>query len=113
MTRVILPRSHETGRGFAVSSVCSLQRASVPPPSFRSRPLAMLLPAGRRKNWANNSGARTTQAQVTAATAVAERVTAATAVAILMVRSEIKSLSDLAGRNIAIDDKPPLAAMSL
>jgi hypothetical protein len=52
-----------------------------------------------------NSRARTTQAQVTAATAVAERVTAATAVAILMARPEIKTLFDLAGRNIAIDDK--------
>jgi TRAP-type uncharacterized transport system substrate-binding protein len=46
---------------------------------------------------------------VTAATAVAERVTAATAVAILMARPEIKTLSDLAGRNIAIDDKQSAA----
>jgi hypothetical protein len=52
-----------------------------------------------------DSRARTTQAQATAATAVAERVTAATAVAILMARPEIKSLSGLAGTNIAIDDK--------
>jgi hypothetical protein len=52
-----------------------------------------------------DSRTRTTQAQVTAATAVAERVTAAAAVAILMARPEIKSLSDLAGANIAIDDK--------
>jgi hypothetical protein len=67
--------------------------------------LASSLPAA-----AINARARTTQAQVTAATAVAERVTAATAVAILMARSEIKSLSDLAGRNIAIDDKQSAAS---
>ena len=48
---------------------------------------------------------RATLAQVSAATVVAERVTAATAVAILMTRPEIKSLSDLAGKSIAIDDK--------
>jgi hypothetical protein len=60
-----------------------------------------------------NARARTTQAQVTAATAVAERVTAATAVAILMARSEIKSLSDLAGRNIAIDDKQSAASRNV
>jgi hypothetical protein len=57
-----------------------------------------------------DSRARTTEAQVTAATAVAERVTAATAVAILMARPEIKSLSDLAGTSIAIDDKHSAAS---
>jgi hypothetical protein len=56
-----------------------------------------------------NSRARATHAQVTAATAVAERVTAATAVVILMACPEIKTLSDLAGRNIAIDDKQSAA----
>lgn len=64
---------------------------------------ASLLPL--KKLAATDSRARTTQAQVTAATAVAERVTAATAVAILMARPEIKSPADLAGRNIAIDDR--------
>lgn len=49
--------------------------------------------------------ARAKRDQVTAATAMAERVTAATEVAILMARPEIKSLADLAGRSIAIDDK--------
>jgi hypothetical protein len=49
--------------------------------------------------------ARAKRDQVTAATAMAERVTAATEVAILMARPEIKSLSDLAGRSIAIDDR--------
>jgi hypothetical protein len=61
------------------------------------------------KPAAINARAKTTQAQATAATAVAERVTAATAVAILMARPEIKSLSDLAGANIAIDDKQSAA----
>ena len=62
------------------------------------------------KASAINARVRATQAQVAAATAVAERVTAATAVVILMARSEIKSLSDLAGRNIAIDDKHSAAS---
>ena len=57
------------------------------------------------KRVAVDSKTRTTEAQVAAATAVAERVTAATAVAVLMARPEIRSLSDLAGTNIAIDDK--------
>ena len=50
---------------------------------------------------------------MTAATAVAERVTAATAVAILMARPEIKSLSDLAGTSIAIDDKQSAASSNI
>ena len=62
------------------------------------------------KPVAINSRARTTQAQVTAVTAVAERVSAATAIAILMARPEIKSLSDLAGTSIAIDDKQSSAS---
>ena len=65
------------------------------------------------KLTAINSRAKTTQAQVAAATAVAERVTAATAVAILMARPEIKSLSDLTGRNIAIDETQSAASNSL
>ena len=62
------------------------------------------------KPVAINSRERRTQAQVTAATAVAERVSAATAIAILMARPEIKSLSDLAGTSIAIDDKQSSAS---
>jgi hypothetical protein len=65
--------------------------SSSPPPSVKS--------------VAVDSRTRTMEAQVAAAMAVAERVTAATAVAILMARPEIKSLSNLAGTNIAIDDK--------
>jgi curved DNA-binding protein CbpA len=49
------------------------------------------------------SSSRTIFDQVTAATAVAERLTAATSVAILIARPEIKSISDLAGKSIAID----------
>jgi hypothetical protein len=66
-----------------------------------------------KKLAATDSRARTTQGQVTAATAVAERVTAATAVAILMARPEIKSLSDLAGRSIAIDDRQSAASSNV
>jgi hypothetical protein len=57
--------------------------------------------------------AGTTQQQVTAAMVVAEQLTAATAasidadhlVAILMTRPEIKSVSDLAGKTVAIDGR--------
>jgi hypothetical protein len=72
------------------------------------------------------SNARSIQEQVAAATAVAERITGATGaaardsaepsagaspnnaeplVAIVLVRPEIRSVSDLAGKNIAIDDR--------
>jgi len=73
---------------------------------------ARLEPAG---NAAAGSNTRTIQEQVTAATAVAEHVTAAAAsassnntdllVALLMARPEIKSVSDLTNKNIAIDDR--------
>ncbi len=61
----------------------------------------------------SNASARTPQQQVMAAMAVAERSTAATPasidadhlVAILMTRPEIKSVSDLAGKNVAIDGR--------
>jgi TRAP-type uncharacterized transport system substrate-binding protein len=70
---------------------------------------------------ATGSHTRTTQELVTAATAVAERMTTTMAdlqgtapapsndtdprIAILMARPEIKSVSDLAGKEVAIDDK--------
>jgi TRAP-type uncharacterized transport system substrate-binding protein len=73
---------------------------------------ARLEPAG---NAAASSNSRTIQEQVTAATAVAEHVTAAAAsappnnannlVALLMARPEIKSVSDLTNKNIAIDER--------
>ena len=73
---------------------------------------ARLEPAG---NASAGSNTRTIQEQVTAATAVAEHVTAAAAsaspnntdllVALLMARHEIKSVSDLTNKNVAIDDR--------
>jgi len=66
------------------------------------------------------SNGRSIQEQVAAATAVAERITDATGaagrdsaspknaaplIAIIIVRPEIRSVSDLAGKNIAIDDR--------
>jgi hypothetical protein len=69
---------------------------------------------------APNSNDRTIQEQVAAATAVAERMTVAATrdgaepiagaspnimVAVVMVRPEIRSVSDLAGKTIAIDDR--------
>jgi TRAP-type uncharacterized transport system substrate-binding protein len=72
---------------------------------------ARLEPAGN----AAAGSTRTIQEQVTAATAVAEHVTAAAAsassnntdllVALLMARPEIKSVSDLTNKNVAIDDR--------
>jgi hypothetical protein len=65
-----------------------------------------------------NSNARTVEAQVAAATALAERVTAAIEkpgsasaddkdlwVVVLMARPDMKSVSDLTGKTIAIDDR--------
>jgi ABC-type phosphate/phosphonate transport system substrate-binding protein len=52
---------------------------------------------------ADHFGARTQLEQVNAAVAVAERLTAATSVVILMARPEVRSISDLAGKTIAID----------
>jgi hypothetical protein len=68
----------------------------------------------------SNSNTRMIEAQVAAATALAERMTVATAapapesasandtdlmVAVLMARPDIKSVSDLTGKTIAIDDR--------
>jgi hypothetical protein len=60
-----------------------------------------------------DSNTRSMEAQVAAATALAERMTVATAaandmdllVAILMARPDIKSVADLSGKTIAIDDR--------
>jgi hypothetical protein len=52
---------------------------------------------------ATDPNTRLVHDQVTAATAMAERMTAATAVALVMARPEIKSVSDLANQNVAID----------
>jgi hypothetical protein len=65
------------------------------------------LPAAGRPaaKAAAGSNARTVQDQVTAAMAVAERMTTATAVALVMASPEIKSVSDLTNKNIAIDSR--------
>jgi len=83
-------------------------RIPLAPRSLKAR----LEPAG---NATAGSNTRTIQEQVTAATAVAEHVTAAAAsaspnntdllVALLMARPEIKSVSDLTNKNVAIDDR--------
>jgi len=59
------------------------------------------------------SSSRTALEQVAAATAVAERVTAATSVAILIARPEIKSVSDLVGKSIAIDRAQSASSSSI
>jgi hypothetical protein len=46
-----------------------------------------------------------TRDEATAAMAAAERLTAATSVAILMTRPEVRSISDLSGKSIAIDNE--------
>jgi hypothetical protein len=112
----------------------SAVRIPLPPPSLRmqletkSRLAAADSAATRQPTvgLAANSGSRTVQEQVAAATSVAERMTVAgladvrddakaieTAppgkadqlVAIVMARSEIRSVSDLAGKNVALDEK--------
>jgi ABC-type phosphate/phosphonate transport system substrate-binding protein len=62
---------------------------------------------------ATHSGPRTTVEQVTAAVAVAERLTATTAVAIVIARPEIKSVSDLAGKGIAINNGQSVSSDSV
>ena len=56
------------------------------------------------EDTATHSTTRTTREQVAAAMAVAERQSAAASVAILMTRPDVRSLSDLAGKSIAIDN---------
>ena len=100
---------------FIATSVAAAAFVSQSPYRDVVAPLAPQLVSSSPPSSAEASDVRgrSTQAQVTAATAVAERVTAATAVAILMARPEIKSLSDLAGTNIAIDDKQSAASSSV
>jgi TRAP-type uncharacterized transport system substrate-binding protein len=62
---------------------------------------------------ATHSAMRTTLEQVTAAVAVAERLTATTTVAIVIARPEIKSVSDLAGKSIAIDNGQSVSSDSV
>jgi len=62
---------------------------------------------------ATHSNARTTFEQVTAAVAVAERLTATTTVAIVIARPEIKSMSDLAGKSIAVGNGQSVSSDSV
>ena len=85
-------------------------RIPLSPPSLKQRPE----PAD---NAAAGSNARTIDQQIAAATALAEKVTGVAAipapnpplpnkaVAVLMARPEIKSVADLTGKTIAIDDR--------
>ena len=67
-------------------------------------------PEAGSKPMAADSRTRAMHEQVVAATTVAERVTVATAVAILMARPEIKSVSDLTGKSVAIDESQSAAS---
>src|SRR6266849_5892628 len=98
----------ETAEWFPAIAGFKIFRIPLSPRSLQAR----LEPAG---NASAGSNTRTIQEQVTAATAVAEHVTAAAAsaspnntdllVALLMARHEIKSVSDLTNKNVAIDDR--------
>jgi hypothetical protein len=94
------------------------RRIPLPPPSLRTqlepKSSATAGSGTTRSNIADshptvglapNSNGRTIQEQVAAATAVAERRTTDLLVAVVMVRPEITSVSDLTGKNIAIDDR--------
>jgi len=75
-------------------------KASVAPDTARSQ----IENSVSTVDTATHSTTGTTLEQVAAAMAVAERATAATSVAILMTRPEVRSMSDLAGKSIAIDN---------
>jgi TRAP-type uncharacterized transport system substrate-binding protein len=68
-------------------------------------PSAKTLHALPTAGVATGSGTGTTLQQVTAATAIAERLTTAPTVAIVIARPDIKSVSDLAKKTIALDEK--------
>ena len=99
-------------------------RIPFPPHSLRTHPKSSATADSNKagKNIADShprvgpapiSSVRSIQEQVAAATAVAERITGVTGasnnadhlVAIVIVRPEIRSVSDLTGKNIAIDDR--------
>ena len=92
--------------------------------------MAMIADPASTDDAATRSAMRTTSGEVTAAVAIAEQITAAMSApvepngktddtdrsrlrtAILMVRPEIKSVSELAGQEVAVDDKLSAAASS-
>ena len=83
-------------------------RTPTPPPSLRTQ----LEPKSSVAAADLGTKSRTIQEQVAAATEVAERMTAAgerpntsDLVAVVMARPEIKSVPDLAGKSVAIDER--------
>lgn len=82
-----------------VTDVQADGKASVGPDTARSQ----IESSVSTMDTATHSTTGTTLEQVAAAMAVAERATA-TSVAILMTRPEVRSMSDLAGKSIAIDN---------
>lgn len=78
-----------------------------------NRPATKIADSLSNAGVSTRSSSRAALEQVAAATAVAERVTAATSVAILIARPEIKSVSDLAGKRIAIDRAQSASSSSI
>jgi TRAP-type uncharacterized transport system substrate-binding protein len=96
--------SSEAAESFPDVAGFKILRIPLSSPSLKERPE----PAD---NAAASSNARTIKQQIAAATALAEEVTGVAAipapnkaVALLMAHLEIKSVSDLTGKTIAIDD---------
>jgi len=101
--------SSEAAEWFPDVAGFKIFRIPLSPPSLKERPA----PAD---NAAAGSNAGTIKQQIAAATALAEKVTSGAAkpasnpavpnkvVAVLMARPDIKSVSDLTGKTIAIDD---------
>jgi TRAP-type uncharacterized transport system substrate-binding protein len=106
---VLTSVSSEAAEWFPDVAGFKIFRIPLSPPSLQERPA----PAN---NAATGSNAGTIKQQIAAATALAEKVTSGAAkpasnpaapnkvVAVLMARADIKSVSDLTGKTIAIDD---------
>ena len=95
------------GRGESSKPAASARAAKQVAPDSNEMPRAKFTDLGDAADLTT----KTTLQQVAAATAVAEKMTAATGpdsgvrVALLMARPEIKSVSDLTGKAIALDDR--------
>ena len=111
---VLTSVSSEAAEWFPDVAGFKIFRIPLSPASLKERP-ARERPAPA-DNAAAGSNARTIKQQIAAATALAEKVTDVAAipasnpavpnkvVAVLMARQDIKSVSDLTGKTIAIDD---------
>jgi TRAP-type uncharacterized transport system substrate-binding protein len=111
---VLTSVSSEAAEWFPDVAGFKIFRIPLSPASLKERP-ARERPAPA-DNAAASSNARTIKQQIAAATALAEKVTDVAAipasnpavpnkvVAVLMARQDIKSVSDLTGKTIAIDD---------